>query len=95
MGAAETYAQSAEVGRRLAEDDVDIEFDLVFAELKAATLSPMRWSVGRSIQQVQEGDFAASGRKFARRAQWQGLLALVVALLIIAMIGMVAYAIGG
>ena len=95
MGAAESYAQAAEVGRRLAKDGVNVQFDVVFAELKAATLPPMRWLVGRSIEEVQEGDFAASGRKFARRAQWQGLLAIVVALLLLGTIGLVAYAIGG
>jgi hypothetical protein len=83
VGAAETGARAAEVGRQLADDEIEIDFSVVFRELEAATLPPMRWFVGRSFSKVKTGDFAASGRNFARCAQIQGLLVLFVAALVL------------
>jgi hypothetical protein len=95
VGAAETSAHAAEVGRRLADDEIEIDFTVVFRELEAATLPPMRWFVGRSFAKAQRGDFAASGRNFARCAQIQGVLALAVAVLVLSALGLVVCALGG
>lgn len=95
VGAAESSARAAEVGRQAAENGLDLEFEVVFEELEAATLPPMRWLVGRSVGKVKGGDFATSGKNFARCAQWQGLIALAVALLVVLAIGLVACGLGG
>lgn len=94
VGAAETAAHAAEIGRRLADDEIDIDFSVVFREFEAATLPPMRWFVGRSISKVEKGDFAASGRNFVRCAQVQGLLALIIAVLILWALGLVVCGLG-
>lgn len=95
IGAAETYAHAVEVGKRLADDEIEIDFSIVFRELETATLLPMRWFVGRSLAKVKDGDFAASGRNFARCAQIQGLLALAVAGLVLWAIGLIVSGLGG
>lgn len=83
LGAAESSAHAAEAGRQLAEKEIELDFSIVLKEFEAATLPPMRWFVGRSFAKAQRGDFAASGRNFARCAQVQGLLAFTVAVLIL------------
>jgi hypothetical protein len=95
IGAAETSALAAEAGRRLAIEEIPIDFNIVFKELEAATLRPMRWFIGRSFAKVQSGDFAASGRNFFRCVQLQGILALIVAVLILWALGMIVYALSG
>lgn len=95
IGAAEAASIAAEVGRRLADDDVEVDFSVVFGELRKATLVPMRWLVARSIEKVEKGDFAASGRSFARQVQFQALLSFIVAGLVLWAMGLIVVGLGG
>jgi hypothetical protein len=95
VGAAESSAHAAEVGRRLADEEIKIDFNVVFREFEAATLPPMRWFVARSLAKARSGDFAASGRNFARCTQIQGVLALGVSILVLWAMGLVVSALGG
>ena len=87
VGAAETAAQAAEAGRRLADENVEINFSIVFQELQSAVVWPARWFVTRSQAKVLRGDFASSGRNLLRCAQAQGFLVLVTAVLLLAAVG--------
>lgn len=95
IGAAESASIAAEVGRRLADEDIEIDFSVVFGELRKATLPPMRWLVARGLDKVEKGDFAASGRSFARQAQFQALLSLIVAGLVLWAMGLIVAGLGG
>jgi hypothetical protein len=95
VGAAEAAAHAAEIGRRMADEDVELDFSIVLKEFETATLPPMRWLVGRSFAKVQSGDFAASGRNFARCAQVQGMLALVIAIIVLSALGLIVFGLGG
>lgn len=87
VGAAETAAQAAEAGRRLADDNVDVNFSIVFQELQSAVIWPARWFVARSQAKVLRGDFASAGRSLLRCAQAQGFLVLVAAVLLLVAVG--------
>jgi hypothetical protein len=95
VGAAEIAAHAGAAGRKLAEEEIEVDFSLVVREFEAATLPPMRWFITRRFGKAQRGDFASSGRNFARLAQIQGLLALVIAVLVLSMFGLVVSGLRG
>ncbi|HEX5759324.1 MAG TPA: hypothetical protein VF121_09030 [Thermoanaerobaculia bacterium] len=94
-GATETYARAGSLGRQLAADEVEVDFSVVLREVEAATLPPMRWFVSRSFAKVRKGDLAAAARNYARCAQIQGLLALLVVVLVLVAAGIIVNGVGG
>jgi hypothetical protein len=63
-----------------------IDFSVILEEIKKATFYPQRWLVAWSFKKIEKGDFAFSGRMFAKMAQIQGWLVLVQAALVISSI---------
>jgi hypothetical protein len=70
-------AESESMGRDLADDEVEVNFKTVFRETEKATLPPMRMLVASSLRKVEGGDFAASGRLYAKLAQIQSFIVFV------------------
>lgn len=82
-GAVEASLVSSELGEKMADRDIDLDFAFIFAETERASFPPARWIVRRMLRKVREGDLVASGRFFSRCSQVQGVLVLCEAILII------------
>jgi hypothetical protein len=82
-GAVEAFLVSSELGEKMAERDIDLDFDFIFAETERASFPPARWIVARMLRKVREGDLVASGRFFSRCSQVQSIFVLCEAVLII------------
>jgi hypothetical protein len=75
VGASSAVAEKSDkIGRDLSEQEVDLDFQVLFREMERGTYYPAKWIVKRSYRKVMAGDFAASGRMSAGIAQVQSLL---------------------
>lgn len=89
-GSAASLEFASEKGRRLAEEDVPINFSIVFDELSKATVWPGGRQARARLDEARRGDFAANGRRLARLAQFQGWIAIVISALVVVALGIVA-----
>lgn len=77
VGASSAAAEKSDkIGRDLAEQDIDLDFQVLFREMERGTYYPGKWIVKRSYRKVMAGDFAASGRMSVGIAQVQSFLVL-------------------
>ncbi|UYK76877.1 hypothetical protein NG825_00235 [Xanthomonas sacchari] len=77
VGASSAAAEKADkIGRDLADQDIDLDFQVLFREMERGTYYPAKWIVKRSYSKVMAGDFAAFGRMSAGIAQVQSYLVL-------------------
>lgn len=73
-GSCESAEAAEKIGRDLAEQDIDLDFNVVFREIENGTYYPAKWLVRRSFKNAMSGDFAASGRLSGRLAQIQSIV---------------------
>ena len=83
--------KAEEIGKELADRDIDVDFRIVFREMERGTYYPAKWMVRRSFNKAMSGDFAAGGRITALISQIQSALAFVVVGLVVAAIAVTAY----
>lgn len=70
-------AEAESIGRGLADSEIEVNFKRVFREAERVVYWPVRLVVSSSFKQVEQGDFAATGRLHAKLAQAQGALVFV------------------
>jgi hypothetical protein len=74
---AEAAERGSDIGRDLAEREVQINVRHMFQESEKAFFWPMRWWVAAAFRKVEAGDFAAGGRMHTKIAQVQAVLVLL------------------
>jgi len=67
-----TGDKADQIGKNLAERDIEIDFKIVSQEMQRGTYYPAKWIVRRSFEKAISGDFAASGRVTAKISQVHG-----------------------
>jgi hypothetical protein len=82
-GAVEAFVVSSELGEKMGDRDIALDFSVIFAETERAAFGPARWIVRRMFKRVRQGDLVVSGRFFSRCSQVQGILVLCEAFLIL------------
>lgn len=91
VGASSAAAEKADkIGRDLADQDINLDFQVLFREMERGTYYPAKWIVKHSFSKVVAGDLAASGRMSARIAQIQSFLVLAQVTVAIAAIATIA-----
>jgi len=69
-------AEAGELGRRLEERNIDIDFRQMFREIEAAVVWPGSIGVKKIFAKAAAGDFAVAARMHAKASQLQGLAVL-------------------
>lgn len=69
-------SEAGELGRRLAEQSIDIDFRQIFREAESAVMWPGTLILKRMFARAAAGDFAVAGRMYAKAGQLQGLAVL-------------------
>jgi len=91
VGASSAAAEKADkIGRDLADQDINLDFQVLFREMERGTYYPAKWIVKHSFSKVMAGDIAASGRMSASIAQIQSFLVLAQVAVAIAAIATIA-----
>ncbi len=91
VAAGSATAEKAErIGRELADQDINIDFKVVFREMERGLYYPAKWFARGSFEKAMSGDFAASGRVTAYISQIQSWLALVLVGFVVAAIAVTA-----
>ena len=85
-----TAERADKIGRDLSDQDIELDFRVLFREMERGIYYPAKWFVHRSYQKLMEGDFAASGRLSAGIAQAHGFLVLAQMGFALAAIGTIA-----
>lgn len=90
------HSQGAAIGRNLgektSEKSIDLDFEVVLAELERSVLYPARWFVSRGFAKLRNGDLVSSTRFYSWLLQVQGIFAVLQAILILIAIFKVASA---
>ena len=66
-----------ELGNKIVENGIKLNFAVVFSEAENAVLPPMRYFIRKSFQKASAGNITATARTFTIITQVQGLLALL------------------
>ena len=82
-GAVEAFSASSDLGEKMADRDIDLDFAYIFAESEKASFPLARWFLRRLLRKTAQGDLVATGKFYARCAQVQGALVLVESILIL------------
>ena len=91
VGASSAAAEKADkIGRDLAEQDIEIDFKVLFREMERGTYYPAKWIVRRSYEKAMAGDLAVSGRLSAGIAQVQSFLVLAQVAVAVSAIAVIA-----
>ena len=81
------HSQASAVGREMgdkaAEKSIDLDFNIILAEMERSILPPGRWFVSRSFAKAKRGDLVSSTRAYSKLFQIQSFLAVVQAILIL------------
>lgn len=88
---AATGEKAEQIGKDLAERDIEVDFKVVFREMERGTYYPARWMLRRSFNKAMSGDFAASGRITAAISQIQSVLAFVLVGFVVTAIAVTVY----
>src|SRR5690606_32075913 len=83
-------AVGRELGTKYAENGVELNVEVVFAESANAILPPMRYLVCNSFKKASAGNITAAARSFTIIAQVQGLLTLLQAAIIFYAVALIA-----
>ncbi|HTF94729.1 MAG TPA: hypothetical protein VL995_01230 [Cellvibrio sp.] len=90
MSASAGAAVGRELGTKYAENGVELDVDVVFAESASAILPPIRYFVRNSFKKASAGNITAAARSFTIIAQVQGLLTLLQAAIIFYAVALIA-----
>lgn len=82
-GASRASSIAAAAGEKAAADQLEIDFAVVFAEMKKALIWPTRSLASRAFTKALAGDLAYSSRCLARLSHLQGVLVLAVSVLVV------------
>lgn len=88
-GSCESAEAAERIGRELADDEIELDFKVVFREIESATYYPAKWMVRRSFEKAMSGDFAASGRLSGKLAQIQSVVVFAQVGFSVAAIGVI------
>lgn len=92
VGASSALAEKGEkIGRELSEQEIEIDFKVLFREIERGIYYPAKWIVQRSYNKVLSGDLAAAGRMCAGISQIQSFLVLIQVGLAVSAIAVIAY----
>jgi hypothetical protein len=73
--------EAAQLGRDLAEREVEIDLARLFAETEKALFWPAKLLARRAFAKAQRGDYAGPGRMYTKVAQLQALAVIIQAVL--------------
>lgn len=82
-GAAEGDASAREIGEATANKGIELDLPLALREVERAFFPPFRSCIKASIEKLEKGDLAASGRRLTKLTQIQVGLVVAEVLLII------------
>jgi hypothetical protein len=68
--------EGGELGKKLAEDDVEFDRTVLFREIEKALFWPGSRFAKRAFEKAQAGDFAVTSRVFIKASQVQGVVVL-------------------
>lgn len=86
-----TSAKAEQIGKDLAERNLEVDFKVIFREVERGTYFPAKLMARCSFKKALDGDFAASGRIAAAIAQIQSLLAFVLVGFVVAAIAVTVF----
>lgn len=76
-------ALGKKAGEQFAAAKVDLDLNIVLAEMAKAIFWPARWFVHRSFEKAKAGDLTVSARTFTKSSQIQGCIALIQAFIVL------------
>lgn len=85
-----TSEKADEIGRSLADQDIEVDFAVVFREMERGLFYPAKWIARRSLRKAMEGDYAVGGRVAAALSQAQAWLTFLLVALVISALAVTA-----
>lgn len=88
------YSQGATIGREIgakaAANSIPLNFDIIFSKIEKSMIPPGSWLLRRSLKKAKNGDLVSSAINFTRLTQFQGILVLIQAIIILVAIFKIA-----